>query len=77
MKVIAYAELTCDDCGRTLRRLAPARTSDLFEDQINAALLAMAKRHLWRVEGPSVMAGDLCKECQIQEAKLINGRPPR
>jgi hypothetical protein len=65
MKVIRYAEVLCDDCGKAVRRMAAPHTkaTTMAGKRLlrQARALAVSKR--WSVEGPSAMAGDLCGPC--------------
>lgn len=64
-RVIAFAEVTCDDCGKSLRRLAPPHTkaTPMNERRTLRQLGKYATRRRWQMEGPSLMAGDLCPRC--------------
>jgi hypothetical protein len=65
MKIIHSADVICDDCGKALRRLAPPHTRHgaIAERRILKHLAAFATKRGWQMEGPSLMAGDLCPRC--------------
>jgi hypothetical protein len=70
MLVIAYAQLTCDSCNRSLVVLA-SRTAPPTKFNIKRILRrleVLAARHQWRMEGPSMWAGDMCETCKRYEA---------
>lgn len=73
MRVIAYVEVECDDCGKCLRRLGLGAKADdkRVENRLFRLLGEMAVRHGWRMEGPSVWAGDLCSSCWSAEKTLL------
>lgn len=65
MRVVQGAIIECDGCGKAFARLAPPHTphTKRTERRVmgNAVKAATARR--WRVEGPSLMAGDACPRC--------------
>ena len=75
MKVIDYAQITCDNCGKSLVAMS-TRTKPPTEFNIKMILRrleALAGRHLWQMEGPSIFAGDFCSICKGGEQPSFRG----
>ena len=72
--ILASAQITCDDCGRTLRRNAPPHTPDTprTRAQLELHMIRYATDRHWSREGTSLLAGDLCPRCI---ARLRTGTP--
>lgn len=65
MRYITSAQVICDDCQHALARAAIAQTPDTPQTRAGALaqLTRYATRKGWRIEGPNLMAGDLCPSC--------------
>lgn len=73
MRILTSMEIQCDDCGRTLRRIAPPHTPDNPQTraQLELHLIRLATTSHWLREGSSLMAGDLCPRCTAQLTRAL------
>jgi len=69
MRALAFAQVDCDGCGKAFRRMAPPHTpaTRSAERALLRKTFAAAQARRWRVEGPSLMAGDACPRCKVAE----------